>query len=118
MGDVYTAQIADEHAVHSLEHGAVWITYKPDLPQDQIDRLAQRVRDVPYMLMSPHPDLDSPISLQSWGYQLKVDDANDSRIDDFIRALRLNNTQEPGAICSGGITDTSPTPFDLGDGMS
>ena len=54
MGDVYPAQIADEHAVHSLEHGAVWITYRPDLPQDQIDQLAERVRDVPYMLMSPH----------------------------------------------------------------
>ncbi len=117
MGNVYTSQIADEHAVHSLEHGAVWVTYSPDLPQDQIDRLAERVRDREYLLMSPHPGLDSPISLQAWGYQLKVDDANDGRIDDFINALRINATQEPDATCSGGITDASPTPINLGGGM-
>ena len=38
--------------------------------------------------MSPYPGLDAPISLQAWGYQLKVDNADDPRIDDFIKALR------------------------------
>ena len=90
MGDVYTSQIANEQAVHALEHGAVWITYKPDLPQDQIDKLASRVRDVEFTMMSPYPGLDSAISLQAWGYQLKVDNANDGRIDEFISALRKN----------------------------
>jgi hypothetical protein len=119
MGDVYTAEIAEEHAVHSLEHGAVWITYRPDLPQDQIDKLARRVEGREYMLMSPYPNLDAPISLQAWGYQLKVDNADDSRIDDFISALRLNASQEEGASCSGGITEaTGGTPLDFGEGMS
>ena len=113
MGDVYTAPVAKEHAVHSLEHGAVWVTYRPDLPQDQIDALASKVRDRGYVLMSPYPDLDKPISLQAWGYQLKVDSAGDGRIDEFINSLRENATQEPGAICSGGITDPSDTPYDL-----
>ena len=44
MGDVYDAPIANEHAVHSLEHGAVWITYRPDLPADQVDKLAEQGR--------------------------------------------------------------------------
>jgi hypothetical protein len=113
MGDVYTSEIAKEQAVHSLEHGAVWITYRPDLPQDQIDKLASRVRDVEFTMMSPYPGLDVPISLQAWGYQLKVPDANDDRIDQFINALRKNATQEPAAGCSGGITDATPTPLDL-----
>ena len=113
MGDVYTSQIAKEQAVHSLEHGAVWITYRPDLPQDQIDKLASRVRDVEFTMMSPYPGLDVPISLQAWGYQLKVQDASDDRIDQFINALRKNATQEPQAGCSGGITDATPTPLDL-----
>jgi hypothetical protein len=118
VGVVYPAQIADEHAVHSLEHGAVWITYRPDLPQDQIDKLASRVRDVPYMMLSPHPGLvDAAISLQAWGYQLKVDNADDGRIGDFIGALRINAAHEEDAPCSGGITDASPTPIDLGGGV-
>jgi hypothetical protein len=117
MGEVYTSQIADEHAVHSLEHGAVWITYRPDLPQDQIDRLAERVSGREYLMMSPYPNLDTEISLQAWGHQLKVTDAGDERIDEFISALRINATQETGAVCSGGITDARPTPLDFEGGM-
>ena len=71
------------------------------------------MRDRDYVFMSPYPGLDKPISLQAWGYQLKVDNADDGRIDEFIGALRENATQEPGAVCSGGITEPSDTPFDL-----
>jgi uncharacterized protein DUF3105 len=113
MGDVYTEQIASEHAVHSMEHGAVWVTYRPDLPKDQVDALAAKVRGQEYMLMSPFPGLDKPIALQAWGYQLKVDNANDGRIDDFIGAMRGNATIEPGAACSSGITATGAEPRDI-----
>jgi hypothetical protein len=115
MGDVYTSQIAKEHAVHALEHGAVWVTYNPSLPADQVAKLKSKVEGRSFMLMSPYPDLDKPISLQAWGYQLKVDNADDKRIDQFIDALRQNATQEPQAGCSGGITDATPTPLDLPD---
>jgi hypothetical protein len=114
MGDVYTAQIASEHAVHSLEHGAVWITYRPDLPQDQVAKLAERVTGQEKTFMSPFPGLDKPISLQAWGFQLKVDNADDGRIDDFIKALRVNASAEgPTALCSGGITATGSEPRNL-----
>jgi len=118
QGDVYPAPIANEHAVHAMEHGAVWITYRPDLPQADIDKLASKVKGNDYLFMSPYPGLDKAISLQAWGYQLKVDKASDGRIDDFIRALRQNATQEPGAACSAAtpnyITSTGTTPHDLG----
>jgi len=113
MGDVYTAEVPKEQATHSMEHGAVWIAYNPSLPKDQVDKLASKVRNKPFMLMSPYPNLDSPISLQAWGYQLKLTNAGDSRIDAFIDALRQNATQEPQAGCSGGITDTGSTPLDM-----
>jgi hypothetical protein len=113
MGDVYPAAIPKEQATHSMEHGAVWVTYRPDLPADQVEKLASKVRNVEFMLMSPYPGLDAPISLQAWGYQLKLENANDGRIDDFINALRKNTTQEPQAGCSGGITDTGDVPLDL-----
>jgi len=109
-GDVYLAQVPNEHAVHSLEHGAVWITYRPDLPKDQIDALAERVRGTDYMLMSAYPGLDAPISLQAWGFQLKVDDADDPRIKKFITTFRRKASMEPGAACSGGVTATGTQP--------
>jgi Protein of unknown function (DUF3105) len=108
MGDVYTDPIANEHAVHSLEHGAVWVTYKPGLPADQINVLRQKVEGKEYMLMSPYTGLDKNVSLQVWGYQYKTDDVNDKNIDDFIKNGRLNASMEPGAACSSGNTTTGP----------
>jgi hypothetical protein len=114
LGDVYTAPIADEHAVHSLEHGAVWITYKPGLPADQVAKLAARVTGNDYTLMSPYPGQASPVIVTAWGFQLKVDSASDSRIDDFIKDLRQVSAPEPNTTCAqGGITATGTTPHDL-----
>jgi hypothetical protein len=103
-GVVYPEPIRDVHAVHSLEHGAVWVAYHPDLPEEQVAALAERVRETEKLFMSPYPDLDAPISLQAWGYQLKLADAGDDRIDEFIRVLRVNASPEgPTAPCTGGV---------------
>ncbi|MEH0819444.1 MULTISPECIES: DUF3105 domain-containing protein [unclassified Micromonospora] len=113
MGDVYDAPIASEHAVHSMEHGAVWITYRPDLPADQVATLKSKVQGKEKLMLSPFQGLDKAISLQAWGYQLKVDNVDDSRIDDFIRTLRVNASVEgPNANCGQGITATGTTPRD------
>jgi hypothetical protein len=113
MGDVYDAPIASEHAVHSMEHGAVWVVYNPaKLNKDQIAALAEKVKDKDYTLMSPMENLDAAVSVQAWGFQLKTDDPADSRIDDFIKATRKNAGVE-AAACSGGITETGTTPRDL-----
>ncbi|NUO57162.1 MAG: DUF3105 domain-containing protein, partial [Hamadaea sp.] len=61
MGDVYKAPIATEHATHSLEHGAIWITYDSKLDAAQVAKLAERVTGKEYMLMSPVDNLGSPI---------------------------------------------------------
>ena len=112
-GNVYDSVIPSEHAVHSLEHGAVWLTYRTGLPADQVEKLASKIRGKEFTLMSPVDNLDSAVSLQAWGYQLKLDSATDKRIDEFIRAARGNVGLEPGAACSGGISETGTEPFDL-----
>ena len=110
MGDVYTAPIPKENAVHSLEHGAVWVTYKPGLAAADIDKLKTKVEGKEYMFMSPYAGLDKNISLQTWGFQLKLDSAGDPRIDEFIKAVRQNASMEPGAACSSGSTSTGDVP--------
>ncbi len=110
MGDVYDAQVPNEHAVHSLEHGAVWITYKPGLAADQVESLATKVKAKGFTMLSPFPAQTSNISLQAWGYQLTVDSAADPRIDEFIRVLSQNASMEPGIPCSGGVTQTGTAP--------
>jgi hypothetical protein len=67
------------------------------------------VRGKEKMLMSPYEGLDAPIALQAWGYQLKVDNAGDERIDEFIKAMRVNASVEgPTASCAQGVTTTNP----------
>jgi hypothetical protein len=110
-GTVYDVDVRHENAVHSLEHGAVWITYNPDEIQDaDIDTLAALVKNESGRMMSPYVGLDSPISIQSWGHQLKVASADDPRIEQFADLLTLNNefTPEPGASCENPTFITSP----------
>ena len=112
-GTVYPKAIANENAVHMLEHGAVWITYKPGLAKSEVDALAKLVNGQDRMAMSPYPDLKTNISLQSWGYQLFVDKASDPRVQQFIDALKFNpkTTPEPAASCSQPSFKTSPSTF-------
>lgn len=100
----YSKPVQDEHAVHSLEHGTVWITYRPDLPKDQVAKIKDLVQNQTYMLASPYPNLPAPVVASAWGKQLKLDAANDPRLEQFVRAYRQGpQTPEPGAPCTGGV---------------
>lgn len=108
---IYNEPIAPENAVHSIEHGAVWITYRPDLPADQIEKLEDRVRGESYLLLSPYPGQRSPVVLTAWAVQLEVDSADDERVETFIQRYRLGpSTPERGGACSGsgGVGDPRP----------
>jgi hypothetical protein len=104
-GVAYNHQIANENAVHMLEHGSVWITYNPKtIKAGDLAKLKTRVLGVDRMALSPYAGLKTPISLQAWNYQLFVNSASDPRIDKFIDALRYKPntvTPEPQASCSG-----------------
>ena len=101
---VYTETIANENGVHSLEHGAVWITYRPDLPDLEVRTLQALTRQSGFRLLSPYPDLPSPIVISAWGYQLQVEQADDPRLKDFIEQYELSpQGPEPGAPCTGGV---------------
>ncbi|WP_448061183.1 DUF3105 domain-containing protein [Cellulomonas hominis] len=101
---VYTEPVQDENAVHSLEHGAVWITYDPALPADQVQVLDDLAAANSYLLVSPYPGLSSPVVASSWGYQLRLDDASDDRLATFVRKYLLNpELPEVGAACTNGV---------------
>lgn len=106
----YGAPVPNWNAVHSLEHGAVWITYSPDLPQAQIDELKNRAESQDYLLVSPYPGLTSPVVATSWNHQLALPSADDAGLDAFIEKYRINPdfTPEPGASCSGANSGTLP----------
>lgn len=103
----YTNPVANENAVHSLEHGAIWITYRPDLSAEVIAQLQQLTRGRTYTLLSPYPNLPSPIVASAWGVQMLVDTADDPRLPRFISTyVQGPQTLEPGAPCTGGISSS------------
>lgn len=103
-GDVYEKAVPDVNAVHSLEHGAVWVTYNTKAADADVTELAERVRSTPFTLMSPYADQEGAIVLSAWGKQVTVDGAGDRRVDQFLaRYVQGPQTPEPGAPCTGGL---------------
>ena len=109
-GTVYTEPIADGNGVHSLEHGAVWLTYDPELvDEDQVTALTSKIEGRDYSLMSPYPGQGVPVSLQAWGVQYQTDDVDDTKIDEFLNYYIQNgdNLAEMNSTCSGGVSTTA-----------
>lgn len=109
---VYDTPVPKENAVHSLEHGAVWITYRPDLPAADIAKLKELTPDT-YAVLSPYEGLTSPVVITAWGKQLALTGVNDNRLEAFIKEYRESpKAPEPGALCTGGTdgTDANATP--------
>ena len=101
---IYDQPVPNNNAVHSMEHGAVWITYRPDLPPADVEKLRSLVRDQSHGLLSPFPDLPSPVVASAWGIQLKVDSASDPRLAQFIEKYEEGpQTPEQGVSCRYGV---------------
>ncbi|KUM82246.1 DUF3105 domain-containing protein [Streptomyces sp. ISL-22] len=105
-GDVYTKELANENAVHSLEHGAVWVTYTSKAPKADIEALAAKVKQTPYTLMSPDEKQKAPIMLTAWGAQRTVTGADDPNVGKFFeKYVQGEQTPEKGAACTGGLSE-------------
>ena len=113
---IYDKPVPTEHAVHNLEHGAVWITYQPSLPKSEVAGLrafAERQSSLSpglragsrYIDLTPYPGLPAPVVASSWGFQLLLTSPTDPRLQEFVNKFRVSKTYTPeyGAPCTGGI---------------
>jgi uncharacterized protein DUF3105 len=102
----YEEPVRDENAVHSLEHGAVWITYQPNLPQDELERLSDLTQSNSFVLVSPYPDQDAPVVATAWGIQQRLGRAEDPELERFIKVYGQNSGSSGGGAhssCTGGV---------------
>jgi hypothetical protein len=101
---VYASPVETKNALHSLEHGAVWLTYNPDLPQEDVMALQELAKNQAYTVLSPFPDLRSPVVMVAWGIRFETDNVTDPRILEFLLLYQQGpQTPEPGAPCQGGL---------------
>jgi hypothetical protein len=72
---VYDSPLDETAAVHSMEHGAVFVYYLPEadggLPQDVVDRLAEIAEEANATFLAPYPDLtpETALTLTAWNYR-------------------------------------------------
>ena len=104
--DVYDDPVPLELATHSIEHGAVWIAYAPDLPADQVEQLGelagQSEKTEEYVLVAPQDGLDSRVVAVTWGAAIESSSADDPRLEQFVEAYAGGGQGgEPGAPCRG-----------------
>ncbi|HEX2741256.1 MAG TPA: DUF3105 domain-containing protein [Rubrobacter sp.] len=101
----YEKPLKDRHAVHSLDHGVVWVTFRPDLPKRQIKPLRSYGREN-YVIVSPYPDQDAPVIVTSWRVQLELNGADDPRLRKFVNQFRISEIAPlSGNRCTLGIGD-------------
>lgn len=101
----YDRPVPDEHAVHSLEHGAVWLTYRGDVGDDVVEAL-EDLADRSFLLLSPRDDQTSPVMATAWGEQLAQPTLDVAELAAFVEEHRLSpRAPEPGASCSDGTTE-------------
>ncbi len=101
---VYATPVPAENAVHSLEHGAIWITYRPTLPAAQLASIREAIAGQHRTLVSPYPGLPSPVVATAWGVRLRLDSASDPRLTAFLTTYGSGSqAPEPGGRCTGGV---------------
>ena len=106
---IYDQPVELGNALHSMEHGAVWVTYSTNLDQSQVADLQKIVGGHGYVLMSPYPSQKTPVVMTAWGVQLVIDSLPDDRIAKFIAYYEQGpQNPEPGAPCSGAVGNPLP----------
>ena len=77
-------EIEDKAAVHSLEHGGIWISYK-DVDEETVKALNELGRENPQsVVVSPRAANDTPIAVVSWGRMMKLDKLDKALIQKYI----------------------------------
>lgn len=88
---VFEEEIPDQVLIHNLEHGGVWIAYRPDTNPDVVGRLEAIAKAYGRkVIMAPRSANDADISLAAW-QRLDVFPAaefSEARVRRFIEAFR------------------------------
>ncbi|MBI2097045.1 MAG: DUF3105 domain-containing protein [Candidatus Sungbacteria bacterium] len=71
---VYDYEVEDKIFIHNLEHGGVWIAYRPNIPPAVVEALKGIVNEFggSKLVMAPRSANDSDIAVVSWGHVFKI----------------------------------------------
>lgn len=101
---VYKEQQLDEGLIHNLEHGYIWISYRPDAAPEIIKQLESFYGIGKKIIVEPRKENDKIVVLAAWNWldkfdsesKEKLNDGEIKRIGDFIDQY-INQGPEPNA---------------------
>jgi len=91
---IYEKPLVDEQAVHNLEHGGIWISYKDIDDQTKADLANIAKANSGSVIISPRGGNDAKIILASWTRLEKLDSYDETKVLEFIRNNK-NKSPEP-----------------------
>lgn len=94
---IYDDPINDGNAVHALEHGLVWISYRADLLSEaELEALEDLAGDFRRdVILSPRPENANAVTVVSWGWIMRFDELDEAALREFIET-NVNRSPEPG----------------------
>ncbi len=101
---VYTQEVPDMNLVHNMEHGGIVVTYRPDLPADQLAKITSlfskpfsREKFSPTKaLVAPRAANESPIILSSWTRSMTFDRYDEEKMVEYY-LRNIGKSPEPTA---------------------
>lgn len=88
---VYKQEVPDMNIIHNLEHGGIYISYRPDLPADQIDQI-EKLFSKPYSrekfspikaIVAPRAANEAPVIMSSWTRSMKLDSYDEEKMVEY-----------------------------------
>lgn len=88
---VYEREISDQVLIHNLEHGGIWISYRPGTASSTVDTLSAIAKEFGRkVIMTPRAANDADIALAAWGRldTFSAAEFSADRVRAFVRAWR------------------------------
>lgn len=91
---VYQDEVDDVNTIHNLEHGGVYISYRPDVPPEHIERIKALFFE-PYVkkdfkptkvVMAPRAKNKAPIIISSWLRSQSFEQYNEQAMIEYYKS--------------------------------
>lgn len=101
----YSTEIPDANTIHNLEHGGIYVSYRPDLPQEQVQRLRELFFE-PFSddkfkptkaIMAPRAANKDAIVISSWRRSMTLESFDEAKLKEYYLA-NFGKSPEPSAL--------------------